>query len=77
MAETVIGTVETKDSLFLRKHAGTAKLGDNAYELSTSMASLPLIKSEKTGKYWLISWQQLLDLAIQAGIDNSDEEIRK
>lgn len=76
MAENMIGLVQSKDRLFLRMSVGTATLGEGKYEMSTNIGdSSPMIRSQKTGKWWSITWNQLLDLAIKAGIDNEAEEI--
>jgi hypothetical protein len=65
-----VGIVSGKDTLYLRMEAGTAT-GDGAkYELSVNMGGLnPIIHSSKTGKWWTITWPDLMKLAQAAGID--------
>lgn len=43
------------------------------YVLSTSIQNTPEIKSVKTGKLWTIGWNELLELAIAAGVDEESE----
>ena len=64
-----IGTIYPKESLFLRIHAGEAKQGSNIYNLTTSPGGCPMVCSRQTGKYFALSWANVLDLAIAAGID--------
>lgn len=67
------GTIHPARSMFLRVAIGTAQADDLSYELTTSVGSLPMIRSTKTGKIWLIGWEELIGLAIDAGIDKESE----
>ena len=68
-----IGRIYPASSLFLREAGGTAQSDDGIkYELSINPRGEPLIRSEQTGKWFLLSWQEVLDLAIQAGINDPD-----
>ena len=64
-----LGEILPKESMILRTHIGSATLGKKAYEMSTSMTGRPLILSKQTGKYFSLPWADILDLAIQAGVD--------
>jgi hypothetical protein len=64
------GTVHTKEKLFLREEVGKASQEKRAYEMSTSMSRSPIIRSKQTGKFFTLSWSDIIDLAIAAGIDN-------
>lgn len=76
IADTIIlrynagsGSIIDKESLMLCQHVGTAtnpELGD--FEMIVSMDFSPMIESKKTGKKFRLSWQQILELAIAAGI---------
>jgi hypothetical protein len=71
MAKT-IGKIHDAKSLFLRVAVGKAKDPQTKieYELTTNAGNAaPMICSGKTGKYFLLSWQNIIDLAIKAGID--------
>jgi hypothetical protein len=59
------------DAFFLRIHAGEAKGEDGSeYELSVTAAGhMPLVRSGKTGRCFSIGWQELIRLAIAAGVD--------
>ena len=65
------GTIHKPMSMFLRVYVGTASAkGKVVYEFSNSVNnSAPLIESTKTGKWWSISWNELIELAQEAGID--------
>lgn len=69
-----IGEVHSKDSMFLRISVGSATSGDGTkYDLDTGMNGTPMIMSSKTRKTWSISWNELIELAIAAGIDEESE----
>jgi hypothetical protein len=61
--------------MFLRVHVGTAKADDDTeYEMSLISGNTPLIKSKQTGKYFQLTWPEIIDLAVAAGIDQPAEE---
>lgn len=66
------GKVHPKKTLFLRELVAEAELGEGKYEMLTSMARAPMIMSKQTGKYFTLSWQDILELAIEGGIDAED-----
>ena len=41
----------------------------NKYEMTVSMASAPLLKSKLTGRTFALSWSDILEQAIEAGIN--------
>lgn len=63
------GKVYDKNSLFMCIEVGEAKGGELEYEIFTNMNQSPLIKSKQTGKYFSLSWQDLIEMAQGAGID--------
>lgn len=67
------GTIHGKSTMILRFAVGTSENDGQRYEVSTSNFHEPIFRSEKTGKYWTIKWEELIAMAIEAGID-SDEE---
>lgn len=67
------GTIHPARSMFLRVAIGTAQADDLSYELTASVGGLPMIQSTKTGKTWSIGWNELIELAIAAGIDEESE----
>lgn len=70
--KTAWGTVHPEYAMFFRASAGEAEDEEagTSYELSTSMGTrAPIIHSRQTGKWWTISWQRLLDLALAEGVD--------
>lgn len=67
---TRYGKVYPKRTLFLRVLVGTAKHKKYEYEMSTSPGGSPMIESKQTGKYFSLSWAEIITMAVQAGIDN-------
>lgn len=68
------GKIYPPGALMLRFAQGTATSAeDGVFELSTGVDGSPLIRSEKTGKFWSISWQELLGMADEAGISRQEE----
>lgn len=67
------GTIHPSGSLLLRSSRGDAEAVDGRkYEFSTTLHGQPCIRSEKSGKYFVVSWEELLQMAIDAGIDNAE-----
>ena len=64
-----IGEILPPKSMILRTHIGEAKQGKLEYEMSTAIAGMPIIHSKQTGKWFTLSWQTILELAVKAGID--------
>ena len=64
------GTIHPKKTLLLRMETGTAEAGGVKYELTINMGNnTPIVSSSKTGKYFTLSWQDIINLAIDAGIN--------
>ena len=69
------GKIYPKGALFLSVAVGSAGNGARSYELLTSGSNgVPMIESNQTGKTWSISWNELLDFAITAGIDSEEPQ---
>ena len=64
-----IGEILPPRTMMLRIHVGEAVIGKLKYEMSTAMAGMPIIRSNKTGKLFTLSWQTILELAVKAGVD--------
>jgi hypothetical protein len=71
---SAIGKILPKNSALLRVHAGEAELGKLKYHLATAVTGTPVIRSQQTGKWFVISWQEILELAVKAGIDATEAE---
>lgn len=65
------GTLHPSRTLMLRVHVGTAESDDGTkYTLSVNAAGYaPIVHSDKTGRWFTLSWQDIVDLAIAKGID--------
>ena len=71
----MIGKIEPKGTLCMRQHAGKGEAAGIEYELCTGIASgSPVIRSSKTGKWFFLSWEDILNLAIEAGINDESPE---
>lgn len=67
------GTIHPKKSMFLRVHIGEAKAEDGSvYEMSTGMDGAPIIHSVKSGRWFSLSWQEIVNMAVEAEIDNEE-----
>lgn len=67
--------IHHSNTLIFRQGLGDAESPENGnkYELSLCNMSLPCVRSEKTGKWFIITWPALVDAAIAAGIDDEDD----
>jgi hypothetical protein len=63
------GELHDNGALFLRMSCGTAKGDDSGeLELSTTMSGSPIVRSEKTGHWFTLSWQDIVRLAVARGV---------
>jgi len=69
----MIGKILQPRTGLLRTKIGSAEDEEgNQYELSTSMAGSPILYSRKTEKYFVLSWEEIFSLAIEAGINQEE-----
>lgn len=65
-----IGTIHDKSTYFFRIEAGEATLESKSYELSVNASgNTPIVRSNQTGKFFTLTWQDIINMAIDAGID--------
>ena len=71
----VLGTIDSPGAMFLREAHGTAKNPSSGviYELNCHLSGSPVVRSSKTGKWFTLSWNDILHLAHEAGIDDAQE----
>lgn len=75
--------VFSKETMFLREKIGDVEGGDaGGYSLEFLLAGCPLVRSKKTGQCFCLSWQDLVEQAVAAGVDvpltvKQEEEQRK
>lgn len=63
------GELKPGKTLILRVHVAKAEHFEyGKFDLAHGPDGSPIIKSVKTGHNWLISWPELVDLAVEAGI---------
>jgi hypothetical protein len=67
----VAGMLYDDGTLFLRFECGKATSTDTGitYELCTNVDGSPIVRSSKTGRYFTMSWHQLIGAAIAAKIN--------
>ncbi|MGH3799310.1 MAG: hypothetical protein ACRDTD_04085 [Pseudonocardiaceae bacterium] len=65
------GQIYPAETDFVRVNHGKSKDPRTGlvYDLDRTPGGLPMITSGRTGKIWNISWDDLVDLAVAAGID--------
>jgi len=65
------GTIYPAGELILRVAVGKAQNPAEGieYEMTTGVDMSSLIKSSKTGKTYRLIWQEIIEMAIEAGID--------
>ena len=66
------GEILSKDALMLVRAVGSTSGDDAGYDFSVGMSMCPIVKSEATGKYFCLSWSDIINLAVSAGIDEPD-----
>jgi len=66
-----IGMLYAPETLFLRNDVGTASGNGQTYEMTTNFGNMaPIIRSRQTGKWFVLPWQEIIELAVKAGIDD-------
>lgn len=71
-----IGTLHNDKTLFFRVAVGEAEShdGELEYEMSTCAKSgTPIITSKQTGNRFVLSWTEILQMAVGAGIDKEQD----
>lgn len=73
---SMVGSIHPSRTMFLREAAGEAKdptTGD-VYELSTNVGGGTPIVRLPDGRWWTITWQQLIELAQAAALASAKGE---
>ena len=68
----MLGTIHPKEALLLRVEVGNAKGDSSSYEMSLVNGHIPCVKSALTKKSFTLCWQEIIQLAVDAGIDKKD-----
>jgi len=65
------GILHDRAKLFLREDIGKAEdQNRNLYEMALGNGFIPMVRSAKTGKFFELPWEEIIDMAKDAGIDN-------
>lgn len=71
----IVGKILPSKTQILRHQAGIAE-GTNgmSYEMSAAVNDMsPIVCSAKTGKWFVLPWKDIVNLAVGAGIDEPGE----
>lgn len=73
------GKLHASKTMWLRQHVGDAKSDDGfKYEMAVNVAGLhPIVHSGQSGRWFTLNWQDIINLAVAAGIDKPDPEVDK
>ena len=66
------GEIHEKGSLFFRTQVGSAKGADDEFELDLVNGVFPMVTSKKTGKIFVLKWDDVMRIAIHRGISAED-----
>lgn len=66
--------ITEKGTLLMRNHIGSAEGEGKSYDLATSLNGSPMVQSSVTGRTFHLAWDDIVKLAIEAGIDNEPED---
>jgi phosphopantetheinyl transferase len=67
------GKLYVPKSLFLRQQIGQATSGKLTFDCATIVPTgEPVIHSKQTGLWFTLSWEDIIALAVNAGIDDPD-----
>lgn len=70
------GKILPKDTMLMRLHTGTATQGPaQSYDMSVNVGNnCPIVESKQTGKWFTLSWADIISMAQKAGIDTPDSQ---
>ena len=68
-----MGKIIEKDVLMMKTFIGSAEMSGKSYELSTSMNGAPMVQSNQTGRWFALTWDDIIKMALEAGIDKEKE----
>jgi hypothetical protein len=62
------GKIYPKGTAFLRQHVGEAESDHLHFEMSLVNMTTPAVYCHETGKYFVLPWQDILNMAEEAGV---------
>lgn len=67
------GEIFPSDTVFITIAVGSARSDKHGeLELLTGLHGAPMIHCVKTGKHWAIGWQELIGMAVEAGVADAE-----
>ncbi len=71
------GKIHAAKTLFLRVHVGKANGEDGTYEMALmGNDNSPVVQSEQTGKWFTLSWTDIVNMAVDKGIDKPTKKTK-
>lgn len=64
---------EIEIALLFSTEVATGKVDSMEYTMEISSICEPMVVSKATGKRFILTWQDIVELAVLAGIDESEE----
>lgn len=71
--ESEYGKMFDTDVVMIRKQVGTGNMGGKEYEMQLSVHGNPIVESKATGKMFMLTWEGIVKLAVEAGVDETEE----
>lgn len=66
------GTLHDPHVITMSRPVCVAECAGDSYQLSVALDKSPMVRSERTGRTWSLSWEELINQARAAGIDNGE-----
>lgn len=66
------GTLHDPHVITMSRPVGVAESAGDSYELSVAIDKSPMVRSGRTGRTWSLSWEELIDQARAAGVDEGE-----
>lgn len=67
------GKIYPREAMFITIGIGSAgSIEHGEFELLAGLNGAPIIRNLKTGKHWAIGWQDLIGMAVEAGVADAE-----
>lgn len=67
------GEMLEASALMLRRDIGTGNMGGKEYDMQITATGNPIVHSKATGKMFMLTWEGIVKLAVEAGVDETEE----
>lgn len=69
------GKIYPEEAMILRIFVGEGGANGKSYEVLTTMSQEPIVQSKQTGKYYHLTWSDIINMAVEAGIDEEETAV--